>query len=189
MQAVDLSSQSVDLDTLNDPGKWHINGATATNSPTTGVFSLIVEVGLSKRRVQTAIDISTGETFRRVRTNTQAWQSWHQIYDTSLLTNSTLLSPLASALGVLRIYLDPLVDGVWDLDTLTVNTIQYPPTSHRPAATHTPISLQECAVITLAMQQDWKYTIQFVINRDYICYRYRLQAGWQSWKKVSLTNV
>lgn len=33
------------------------------------------------------------------------WSSWEQNYDTSLLTNSALLGPLASALGV------PLIDG------------------------------------------------------------------------------
>lgn len=42
-----------------------------------------------------------GDTYKRA-INGSTWSSWIRVYDESILTNQTLLSPLASALGAIR---------------------------------------------------------------------------------------
>ena len=95
-------SQTDDLDNVKSNGVycWDTMSHKPANAPTDAgsTLEVITREGTGTSLVWQKVYSYSGPIYVR-RFSSNAWSSWQQVYDTSLLTNSALLSPLASALG------------------------------------------------------------------------------------------
>ena len=94
-------TQESDANDFITPGKLYSwSTATPTNAPYSyGCLKVVIADGVNSI-VQICSRRSTNRDLCVRHKDGGSWSSWSRIYDESILTNSTLLSPLASALGV-----------------------------------------------------------------------------------------
>lgn len=90
------------LNSVTDSGVYNIT-SQASNAPTSDGLGLLIVRKYSNghRVIQFFTDDEAGPAvyYRKTKSNGATWTPWKQFYDTSLLTNSTMLGELASALG------------------------------------------------------------------------------------------
>ena len=96
---------SGNMDDLRDKILWGYYDNTATNVPVVG-YGTFVSLG----RIQIA-RTGNGSTYYRSKYDTETLGPWRKIYDSNILTDSSELSSLASALGVRK----------WTRNTLNPN--------------------------------------------------------------------
>lgn len=95
-------SATDDCNNYKTYGSYLCNG-DAANLPSAATYLLyVIEAQNSDSIIQIAVNRDNEVQYRRVFYGDQGWSSWSLVYDHNLLTNTTELSSLASALGVYR---------------------------------------------------------------------------------------
>lgn len=94
-----LSGANRDPDTIIKAGAYQCTTWDTTKTPASSGVLYLPYWKDGFWRFEYFVGSTNGQLFYR-RGTSSAWQSWTQIYDTTLLTNQTILTPLASALGV-----------------------------------------------------------------------------------------
>lgn len=154
-------TSSQDLNDLKTVGDYYAGGTVAStlqHCPVTGSFTLNVRsttdnLQTSSRVIQTIVVNAVLPSIYRRTFTASGWSSWYLNYDESMLSQPTLLSPLATALGSLMARQSGFAG---DADTLTAPGIY----SHTENATNTPFPYG----ILIVFQTISNYTLQIDIN-------------------------
>ena len=120
---------SIDVDNISNTG-YHMVMGNGTNLPSSaGQYGLLyTKINSVTMKVQYYYDTQQHTYYRHF--SESQWYAWKRVYDESILTDSTILSPLAAALGgiIYRGSLEGDVDfsastffqsGFWTLDGIT----------------------------------------------------------------------
>lgn len=123
-----------------------------------------------------------------------AWSEWSQIYDTSLLTNSTALSSLASALGaylyIWKFNVESTGYGTDDWDSY-VNGIKR---ITSVSGTHAPQGAYENGYLFSFMRADGKFGVQIYIEltndtsrKIWVRTKFTAAGNFNGWMSVTLS--
>ena len=117
--AVKSIANNTDLNSITTPGEYYCpNGnttATLANKPSSVVYGFNLKVSIMAASGTLSQYLTSYNRYYGRFKDGNSWSDWVEMYNESMLTNSSLLSPLASALGVQ----DTLRNG--DLNDLTVS--------------------------------------------------------------------
>ncbi len=153
-----------------------LNGLTFTNAPESGeIRGLLFTTKHEPARSQIVI---TGHPncvmYKRSYWNGN-WKNWETVYDTSLLTNSTMLGQLASALGGVERSTSDLDDVPYGMFTTTTNK----PLNRPEGIDSFFVGIVWRIYTTSKIQVIWG----FDVNKSWMrCYTYA--DGWTTWVEL-----
>lgn len=98
LDAIDVTSQSIDFDNMTNVGKFYVNCDTATNKPSgvDNVYTLIVEKSSTNRYIQTIVGANNVDVYKRFRTAAGTWRAWVRLDNFGCNTPTDLASLLAA---------------------------------------------------------------------------------------------
>ena len=179
-------SPSEDLNNITEQGIYYCSTGTPQNAPVGWATYIVLKGTSDGYKLQFALSRSdTAKVYYRVKVGINAWDDWAQFYNQSILTDSTILSTLASALGVIGNIKSSGFNG--DLNTLTETGCYYfiNSASNKPSVPSYEISNGELLVIRL--MNDRYLQLAFRGNPVRFSIRNYWDNGWGDWKNVAFT--
>lgn len=159
------------MDDLRDKILWGYYDNTATNVPVTGygVFACLGRIQMART--------GGGSTYYRSKYDTETLGPWRKIYDSNILTDSSELSSLASALGIPDIF--NATESIADCNVapLGVSVIQ-------PVTLNSPV-VANMTLVTFGNTSS--HRLQLCLRATGTMY-YRGYSGgsWSAWKEVQM---
>lgn len=144
--------------------------------------------------VQICYRAATNDTRQRFGDTSGNWSNWFRVYDSSILTDSTVLSPLASALGEISGRLAPYAFGnITDLNSIEIDKygIYFNMIATATAPANLPSQMSNSNRFILICVYAGYDRCQIVVNRNTNAPYLRYGSGdsissvtWSAWKEL-----